>query len=81
MTCRNLCTTPEFIPQYELEIRETKAIIEKGRVQNRTLWVAKNQALLERYESVLEILKTGKTHHKAGKKGHEYTKEELTNGQ
>ena len=81
LTCRNLCTTPEFIPQYELEIQETKAVIEKGRTQNRSVWVEKNQALLERYESVLEVLKTGKIHHKAGKKGREYTKEELANGQ
>lgn len=68
LTCRNLCTTPEFIPQYELEIQETKTVIKKGRTQNRSVWVEKNQALLERYESVLEVLKTGKIHHKAGKK-------------
>lgn len=28
LTCRNLCTTPDFIRQYELEIQETKAPIE-----------------------------------------------------
>lgn len=79
LTCRNLCTTPEFIPQYELEIQETKAVIEKGIAQKRSVWVEKNQALLERYESVLNILKSGKIHHKAGKKGREYTVEERTN--
>lgn len=61
LTCRNLCTTPDFIPQYELEIQETKAVI-------------------ERYESILAILKGGKTHHKAGKKGREYIGEERNNG-
>lgn len=79
LTCRNLCTTPEFIPQYELEILETKAIIDKGISQNRNVWVEKNQALLERYNTVLEVLKTGKIHHKAGKTGREYTKEEIIN--
>ncbi|QAV19229.1 recombinase XerD [Paenibacillus chitinolyticus] len=30
LSCRNFCTTPEFIPQFENEIRETKAIVERG---------------------------------------------------
>lgn len=76
LTCRNLCTTPDFIPQYELEIQETNAVIERGKAQNRSVWVEKNQALLDRYESILSILKNGKTHHKAGKKGREYIGEE-----
>ncbi|MGE4282840.1 MAG: tyrosine-type recombinase/integrase [Clostridia bacterium] len=80
LTCRNLCTTTDFIPQYELEIQETKAVIERGKSQNRNVWIEKNQALLERYESILSVLKGGKTHHKAGKKGREYIGEERNNG-
>ena len=80
LTCRNLCTTPDFIPQYEVEIQETKAVIERGKAQNRSVWVEKNHALLERYESILAIFKNGKTHHKAGKKGREYVGEERNNG-
>lgn len=76
LTCRNLCTTPDFIPQYELEIQETKAMIERGNAQGRSIWVEKNQTLLERYETILAVLKEGKTHHKAGKKGREYIGEE-----
>ena len=76
LTCRNLCTTPDFIPQYEVEIQETKVIIERGRAQNRDVWVQKNKVLLERYEIVLAILRKGKTHHLAGKKGREYVGEE-----
>ena len=76
LTCRALCTTPDFIPQYECEIRETKVIIERGMKQNREVWVQKNQALLERYEVILSVLKTGKTHHAAGKQGREYVGEE-----
>lgn len=79
LTCRNLCTTAEFIPQYEFEICETKALIERGKIQNRTVWVEKNQALLEKYETVLEVLKTGSLYHKAGKKGREYVGEERKN--
>ncbi len=79
LTCRNLCTTPDFIPQFELEIQETKAVIERGKVQNRSVWIEKNQALLERYETILETLKEGKIHHKAGKKGREYLGEERAN--
>lgn len=75
-TCRSFCTTPEFITQFELEIQETKALIERGKTQGRTVWVEKNQLVLERYEEVLAVLKNGKIHHKAGKKGREYTGEE-----
>ena len=72
LTCRNLCTTPDFIPQYELEIQETKAMVERGKEQGRSSWMEKNQTLLERYESILVVLKEGKTHNKASKKGREY---------
>ena len=76
LTCRNLCTTVEFIPQYETEIRETKAIIETGKKLGRTTWVEKNETLLKKYEDVLTVLKTGKTHHLAGKEGREYVGEQ-----
>jgi integrase len=76
LTCRNLCTTPDFIPQYELELMEVKVTIERGRSQGRTIWVEKNEALLDRYEAILAVLKEGRTHHLAGKKGREYVGEE-----
>lgn len=72
LTCRNLCTTPDFIPQYQAEIREIKAIMELGKAQGRTIWVEKNESLLKRYEAILTVLKEGHTHHQAGKKGREY---------
>jgi hypothetical protein len=78
LTCRNLCTTPDFIPQYEAEIREVKAAIERGKAQGRTIWVDKNEALLGHYEAILAVLKEGHTHHLAGKKGREYVGEERT---
>lgn len=79
LTCRNLCTTPDFIPQFELEIQEISTLIERGKAQGRTVWVEKNQLILERYEEVLAALKKGKIHHKASKKGREYTEEERNN--
>jgi len=79
LTCRNLCTTPDFIPQYEAEIREVKTVIERGKAQSRTIWVEKNEALLERYEAILTVLKEGHTHHLAGKKGREYVGVERQN--
>lgn len=78
LTCRNLCTTPDFLPQYELEIQETKMLIERGKAQGREVWVEKNSHLLERYEEIVAILKSGKTRHLAGKKGREYVGEERT---
>jgi integrase len=79
LTCRNLCTTPDFLPQYEAEILETKTLIERGKTQGREVWVEKNRHLLERYEEIVAVLKTGHTRHIAGKKGREYIGEERTN--
>jgi len=79
LTCRNLCTTPDFLPQYEVEILETKTLIERGKAQGREVWVEKNQHLLERYEEVVAVLKSGHTRHIAGKKGREYIGEEREN--
>lgn len=76
LTCRNLCTTPDFLPQYESEIQETKILIERGKAQGREVWVEKNLHLLERYEEIVAVLRAGKTRHLAGKKGREYTGEE-----
>lgn len=79
LTCRNLCTSPDFIPQFEMEIQETKAIVERGISQGRTVWAEKNQALLEKYINIIKVLKEGKIHHLAGKKGREYIGEEKHN--
>lgn len=79
LTCRNLCTTPDFIPQYELEIQEAKVLIERGKAQGRNVWVEKNTSLLEHYEEILTVLKKGKIHNKAGKKGREYIGDERNN--
>lgn len=76
LTCRSFCTTPEFIPAFEEEIRQTKEIIRKGEMQGRTLWVQKNKLLLEKLENIVEILKQGKIKHDAGKRGREYVGEE-----
>lgn len=79
LTCGNLCTTPDFLPQYELEIQETKVLIERGKEQGRDMWVEKNTHLLQQYEEIATILKTGRTRHIAGKKGREYTGKEREN--
>jgi hypothetical protein len=76
LSCRNFCTTPEFAPQYETEIRETKAVIERGKALGRQVWVEKNQVKLERLEPILKALKEGKIHHQAGKNGREFVGED-----
>ncbi len=76
LTCRSFCTTTDFIPQFEQEIKETKGLIEHGKMYGRTIWVDKNLALLEHLEIILTILKKGKIHHMAGKKSREYIGEE-----
>jgi hypothetical protein len=76
LTCRSFCTIPAFIPQFESEIREIEAVIERGIVQGQVFWVGKNQALLDKYEAILAVLKDGHIHHQAGKSAREYVGEE-----
>lgn len=78
LSCRNFCTTPEFISQFEMEIKEVKNVIERGRALGRQVWIDKNQTTLDRLEPILKTLKNGTTHHLAGKKGREYIGEERT---
>ena len=52
--------------------------INKGKSQNRTCWVEKNELLLNKLESVLSVLKDGKIKHDAGKQGREYVGEGVT---
>lgn len=43
------------------------------------LRIEKNLSLLEHYETILTVLKEGKVHHKAGKKGREYVYDRINN--
>ncbi|URN84968.1 tyrosine-type recombinase/integrase [Acetobacterium wieringae] len=79
LTCRNLCTTPDFIPAYEHEIEELKVLIERAEKLGQEIWAEKNKDIKHHYEDILAILKNGKIRHKAGKKGREYTGEEREN--
>ncbi|HDR5276896.1 transposase [Bacillus cereus] len=78
LSCRNLCTTPEFAREYERQIKDTEAVIERGKTINRPVWIEKNQEKLERLKPIYELLIQGKIHHKAGKKGREYDREEFS---
>lgn len=71
LDCTNLCTSVDFIPQYEQELKELTEMIKKGRELGRSVWVEKNELLLHRYEKILHELKMGRTHHKAGKERRE----------
>lgn len=76
LTCVNLCTTPDFIPQFQDEINEIEIIIDKGSQLGRSVWVEKNQILLTKYIEIIGILQEGKTRHLMGKSGREYNVEE-----
>ncbi|WP_303871717.1 tyrosine-type recombinase/integrase [Acetobacterium wieringae] len=72
LICSNLCTTPDFIPQYEHEIEELKVLIERAKNLGQETWTAKSENLKQRYEDVLNVLRDGKIRHEVGKKGREY---------
>ena len=71
LTCRNLCPTPEFLPQFHHERAEVQEMVTRANTQGRVAWVEKNQTLLERYDAVIQILETGQIHHPAGKQARE----------
>jgi len=62
-----------------MEMMEVRQVIDRASAQGRTIWVEKNQALLERYEAIVGVLRDGKIHHRAGKAGREYVGEERNN--
>lgn len=80
LTCRNMCTSPEFIQEFEIEIEETKRQIERARELGRTVWIEKNEVVLEKLKAILATLNEGKLYHKAGKSKREYVGDEK-NGQ
>lgn len=76
LSCRNLCTTPAFLPEFERQIAGTQELIAEGKARGRVLWVDKNTTLLGRLDGVAQALRDQKTHHTAGKRGREYVGEE-----
>jgi len=80
LICNNMCTSPEFLHEFEDEIRETKKQIERAKALGRIMWIEKNQSVLERLEAIAITLRDGKIHHKAGKHRREYIGEERENG-
>ena len=76
LSCRNLCTTPEFLPEFERQIAGTKALIAEGKARGRVIWVQKNEALLGRLEPIAQVLREHKTHHTGGKRAREFVGQE-----
>lgn len=76
LLCANMCTSPEFIHEFEEEIIATKKHIERAKALGRYIWLEKNQTVLERLEAIMTILKSGKIYHRAGKHSREYIGDE-----
>ena len=71
-----MCTSPEFIHEFEEEINITKSQIDRAKTLGRNIWVEKNQTVLERLEAIVGVLRDGKVYHKAGKHKREYIGDE-----
>lgn len=76
LICSNMCTSPEFIHEFEEEISITKNQIDRAKILGRSIWVEKNQTVLERLEVIVAVLREGKVYHKAGKHKREYIGDE-----
>jgi integrase len=71
LTCSWLCTTAEFLPEFEHHLEETQKMIDRSKALGRKVWVEKNQVTFIRLENVARVLREGKTHHKLGKQWRE----------
>lgn len=76
LICSNMCTSPEFIHEFDEEIIKTKNQIDRAKILGRNIWVEKNQTVLERLEAIVAVLRYGKVYHKAGKHKREYIGDE-----
>lgn len=76
LICSNMCTSPEFIHEFDEEIIKTKNQIDRAKILGRNIWVEKNQTVLERLEAIVAVLRDGKVYHKAGKNKREYIGDE-----
>lgn len=76
LTCSNMCTSPEFAHEFEIEINETISQIERAKQLGRVVWVEKNEIVLKKLKSILDVLNEGKIYHKAGKQRREFVGDE-----
>jgi len=70
LTCHNFCTTPESLPEFDEEISQTQALIQ--RTLDMPIWNEKNQRRLAHLQSIRTTLAQGAIHHPAGKTRREY---------
>ncbi|MFZ0444126.1 MAG: tyrosine-type recombinase/integrase [Bacillus sp. (in: firmicutes)] len=71
LSCNNFCTTPENLPEFDLEIQHTEQLVE--RTIDMAIWNEKNQKRLDQLKNIRTTLAQGLIHHPAGKKRREYT--------
>ena len=70
LTCHNFCTTPESLSEFDEEINQTQALIQ--RTIDMPIWNEKNQRRLDQLHAIRTTLAKGRIHHPAGKKRREY---------
>lgn len=76
-TCPMFVTTPEFLPQFEQEVRDTMFQIELGEAAGRTHWVDANQRKLTKLIPIRDLLQSRQIHQPMAKAKREYTAQEL----
>ncbi len=76
-TCPMFVTTPEFLPQFEQEVRDTEFQIELGEAAGRTHWVEANQQKLTKLIPIRDLLASRQVHQPLGKAKREYTAQEM----
>ncbi|WP_249870733.1 tyrosine-type recombinase/integrase [Oceanobacillus saliphilus] len=72
LTCHNFCTTPEHADEFQNEIKQVQAVI--NRTKDMPIYNEKNQKQLERLTTIYEQLQEGKVHHPLGKQAREHSK-------
>ncbi|MFJ5713261.1 tyrosine-type recombinase/integrase [Neobacillus sp. NPDC093127] len=72
LTCSNFCTTPEMLPEFEIELERVEALVEK--TKDMPIWNEKNVRYRQNIAHIFDTLKEGKIHHQLGKSARELPK-------
>jgi integrase len=80
-TCPMFATTPQFLPQFLHEVRDTEYQVELGQAAGHPHWVEANRRKLTVLQPIVQLLQEGQTHHPLGKTTREYAAEQVRRSQ
>jgi integrase len=75
-SCPAFVTTPDLLPQFEREDRETSELVAIAEQAGNARWAEANRRKQERLRRIIPLLRAGQVHQPLGKAKREYTSDE-----